>query len=86
MITLAFRTLVEQASKHCEMADSAIQAGDMDAAQAEMKALSEKYQAFCAESADESPEQQQDNAEEKESTDEKGSVGDSPHIGHCVHS
>ncbi len=82
MNSMGLTKLVLQATMHSELAAKAIELGQMEVAQDHMKALSEKYKAFCAESADEAPEEQQDDAEKKERHKEKGCVVDSPHDGY----
>lgn len=84
MSSMGLTILVKVTQEHSERAAEAMEAGLHEAAQSEMKTISELYEEYCAASTDESPEQQQDDAEEKESTEEKGCVVDEPHAGNCV--
>ncbi len=53
----ALERLVDEANVHSEFAAAAIESGRFEAAQDEMRALSVKYQAFCAVQAKEAVEE-----------------------------
>jgi len=84
MNTSRLTYLITEANEHSARAADALEAGQLQAAQDEMAKLATEYEAFCAESTDEAPNEQKDDAEDHKSTDEKGCVGDVPHIGHNV--
>lgn len=84
MSKMSIQELVKASDEHGERAHRFIEAGNFAGAQDEMKALADKYKAFSEQSTEESPEQQEDDAQDKDSTDEKGCVGDAPPGAHCV--
>lgn len=81
---MGLTVLIKEAKKHSERAAEAMRSGHPEAAENEMKLLSEAFETYNDESTDEAPEEQKDDAEDNDSVDDKGCVGDKPHTGHCV--
>lgn len=81
---MGLTVLVETAKAHSEKADEALKAGLMEEAQSEMALLAEAYGRYMNGLTEESPEQQDDDADKEAENEPKPNVNKVPSGSHCV--